>query len=114
MSVIWKSYVTRCSYLSVSDPSIPWNPSVGVAEKKGEMATRREDDSYTNGGSVFEASVEDGRKDDTMEVYDGEQPDRPADDDVALCGMPMSVSFVQQVTIIQISVPAPKLNCCEL
>ncbi|KAK3130622.1 hypothetical protein QOZ80_6BG0495820 [Eleusine coracana subsp. coracana] len=58
---------------------------------------RREDDSYTN-GSVFEASVEDGRKD-TPEVHHADvQPDeRPADDDAVLCGMPMSVAFVQQL-----------------
>jgi aquaporin NIP len=62
---------------------------------------RLEDDSYTN-GSVFETSVEDGRTD-TAKVYDGELMEKkpadepPADDDVALCGMPVSVPFLQQV-----------------
>ena len=62
---------------------------------------RREDDSYTN-GSVFEASVELGRKD-KSEAYaiDELQPAAEAEaDDDALCGMSASVSFIQQVMII--------------
>ncbi|XP_062232786.1 aquaporin NIP1-4-like [Phragmites australis] len=53
---------------------------------------RREDDSHTN-GSVFEASVEEGRKD-KAEVYDDHQPEAHED---AVCGMPASVSFLQQL-----------------
>jgi hypothetical protein len=54
---------------------------------------RREDDSYTN-ASVFETSVEDGRKD-KSESYAVDEPPQPVDD--ALCGMSTSVSFIQQV-----------------
>jgi aquaporin NIP len=65
---------------------------------------RLEDDSYTN-GSVFETSVEDGRKD-TMEVYNDErmerQLDEPPTDDVVLCGMPMSIPFIQELVITSI------------
>jgi hypothetical protein len=54
---------------------------------------------------VFETSVKDGRKD-TTEVYDGElmekQPDETPTDDVTLCGMPMSVPFIQQLVITSI------------
>jgi len=69
-----------------------------VAEER-KMA-RREDDSYTN-GSVFEVSVEEGRKD-KSEAYAIDEP-KPAQaeaDDDALCGMSASVSFIQQVMII--------------
>ena len=65
---------------------------------------RREDDSYTN-GSVFEVSVEEGRKDKSAEAYaiDDPQPAAAAeaevDDDDALCGMSASVAFIQQVMI---------------
>ncbi|CAD6339255.1 unnamed protein product [Miscanthus lutarioriparius] len=58
---------------------------------------RREDDSYTN-GSVFEVSVEEGRKD-KSEAYAIDEP-KPAQaeaDDDALCGMSASVSFIQQL-----------------
>jgi aquaporin NIP len=61
---------------------------------------RREDDSYTN-GSVFEVSVEDGRKDksDAHAYADAvQQPADEADGDIdAVCGMPASVSFIQQL-----------------
>jgi len=63
---------------------------------------RREDDSYTN-GSVFEVSVEEGRKDKSAEAYtiDDPQPAAAAeaevDDDDALCGMSASVAFIQQL-----------------
>ncbi|CAD6336596.1 unnamed protein product [Miscanthus lutarioriparius] len=59
---------------------------------------RREDDSYTN-GSVFEASVEEGRKD-KSEAYAIDEPQPAAEaeaDDDALCGMSASVSFIQQL-----------------
>jgi len=68
-----------------------------VAEER-KMA-RREDDSYTN-GSVFEVSVEEGRKD-KSEAYAIDEPQPAAEaeaDDDALCGMSASVSFIQQVT----------------
>lgn len=53
---------------------------------------RGEDDSYMN-GSVHEVSVEEGRKKDKEVVYDHQ-----SDQDV-VCGMPVSVSFVQMVSL---------------
>ncbi|TVU07834.1 hypothetical protein EJB05_41204, partial [Eragrostis curvula] len=59
---------------------------------------RREDDSYmTNGTSVFEASMEEGTKDDKTEVFDDDAVQPEPADDAVLCGMPMSVSFIQQL-----------------
>ncbi|CAN6201363.1 unnamed protein product [Urochloa humidicola] len=62
---------------------------------------RREDDSYTI-ASVFEASVEEGRKDKSEAFTDtaGElhHPEEDAgDDDDAICGLPASVPFIQQL-----------------
>lgn len=52
---------------------------------------RREDDSYTNGSvSMNDFSVEDGRKE--KEVYDHDEPEQDG-----LCGMPVSVPFLQMV-----------------
>ncbi|CAL5038956.1 unnamed protein product [Urochloa decumbens] len=66
------------------------------------MASRREDDSYTN-ASVFEASVEEGRKDKSEafanaagELHPEEYADDGAGDD-AVCGLPASVPFIQQL-----------------
>ncbi|CAN6221100.1 unnamed protein product [Urochloa humidicola] len=63
---------------------------------------RREDDSYTN-GSVFEVSVEDGRKDkseafaDTAgELHRNEDATADSGGD-AICGLPASVPFIQQL-----------------
>lgn len=64
---------------------------------------RREDDSYTN-GSVFEVSVEEGRKD-KSEAYNAMEEPQPAGaeaDEDPLCGMSASVSFIQQVMIIMV------------
>ncbi|CAN6194875.1 unnamed protein product [Urochloa humidicola] len=65
---------------------------------------RREDDSYTN-GSVFEVSVEDGRKDKSEAFADAAgELHRPNEDaaaadsgDDAICGLPASVPFIQQL-----------------
>ncbi|XP_025813543.1 aquaporin NIP1-4-like, partial [Panicum hallii] len=58
---------------------------------------RREDDSYTNGSVFEEASVEEGRKDKSeayAEDVDGQQSGEAGD---ALCGVPASVAFIQQL-----------------
>ena len=57
------------------------------------MARREDDSAYTNGSvSMNDFSVEDGRKD--KEVYADHQP---ADEHV-LCGVPVSVTFLQMVS----------------
>uniref|UniRef100_A0ACD5WYG5 Uncharacterized protein n=1 Tax=Avena sativa TaxID=4498 RepID=A0ACD5WYG5_AVESA len=56
------------------------------------MARREDDSAYTNGSvSMNDFSVEDGRKD--KEVYADRQP---ADEDV-VCGVPVSVTFLQML-----------------
>nr|CAB3468168.1 unnamed protein product [Digitaria exilis] len=63
---------------------------------------RREDDSYTN-GSVFEVSVEDGRKDKSeafADVVDEQPPEADGADDgdgLGVCAMLSSVPFIQQL-----------------
>ncbi|RCV21946.1 hypothetical protein SETIT_4G180100v2 [Setaria italica] len=59
---------------------------------------RREDDSYTN-GSVFEVSVEEGRKDKSEAYADASKQPEEANDgiDDAVCGMPASISYIQQL-----------------
>ena len=57
------------------------------------MARREDDSAYTNGSvSMNDFSVEDGRK--AKEVYADHQP---ADED-AVCGVPVSVTFLQMVS----------------
>jgi hypothetical protein len=57
------------------------------------MARREDDSAYTNGSvSMNDFSVEDGRKD--KEVHADRQP---ADEDV-VCGVPVSVTFLQMVS----------------
>jgi len=57
------------------------------------MARREDDSAYTNGSvSMNDFSVDDGRKD--MEVYADHQP--AADEDV-VCGVPVSVTFLQML-----------------
>ncbi|KAF8652011.1 hypothetical protein HU200_062952 [Digitaria exilis] len=63
---------------------------------------RREDDSYTN-GSVFEVSVEEGRKDKSeafADVVDEHPPEADEADDadgLGVCAMLSSVPFIQQL-----------------
>ncbi|KAL6876390.1 hypothetical protein ACP4OV_012962 [Aristida adscensionis] len=59
------------------------------------MAGREDDSSYTN-GSVYEAAVEEGRKDESKEVA-FDHGDLPVSQDDIVCGMPTTVSFIQQL-----------------
>ncbi|KAL6602836.1 hypothetical protein ACP70R_043197 [Stipagrostis hirtigluma subsp. patula] len=63
-----------------------------VYQEERDMARREEDDSYTNGSSVYGAAVEEGRKEKEV-AYDVDDGQPEADDSV----WPASVSFLQQL-----------------